>query len=127
METGEPLFPGDNDVDQLWLILKCTGALTPSHTATLHGNPYFAVSLVPCTIMRSADVIMSPSHCLQGKGPAFLCGHVRLQGGSIVCMQGMRQPSAWEVLPLEKRFRHLDLTLLQFLKVGHRGSRKVSM
>lgn len=43
METGDPLFPGDNDVDQLWLILKCTGALTPQHAVTLSSNPFYAV------------------------------------------------------------------------------------
>lgn len=44
MFTGEPLFPGDSDVDQLWLILKCTGQLPPAYAGMLSRNEYFAVS-----------------------------------------------------------------------------------
>lgn len=43
MQTGQPLFPGETDVDQLWLILKCVGGLKPEHATTLAGNPWFAV------------------------------------------------------------------------------------
>ncbi len=44
MFTGEPLFPGDSDVDQLWLILKCMGQLPPAYAGMLSRNEYFAVS-----------------------------------------------------------------------------------
>lgn len=43
MQTGQPLFPGETDVDQLWLILKCVGSLKPEHATTLAGNPWFTV------------------------------------------------------------------------------------
>lgn len=43
MFTGEPLFPGDSDVDQLWLILKCMGQLPPAYADMLSRNEYFAV------------------------------------------------------------------------------------
>ena len=43
MHTGDPLFPGESDVDQLWLILKGVGSLTPSHSHLLSRNPYFTV------------------------------------------------------------------------------------
>ena len=43
MYTGAPLFPGDSDVDQLWLILKCLGGLAPQHLATLQTNSAFKV------------------------------------------------------------------------------------
>ena len=32
-------------------------------------------------------------------------------------VQGMRLPAAWEMDPLEVRYRKFDLPLLQFLKV----------
>jgi len=48
MCTGEPLFPGDSDVDQLWLILKCMGQLPPAYAEMLSRNEYFAV--MPPTI-----------------------------------------------------------------------------
>ncbi|EIE26460.1 Pkinase-domain-containing protein, partial [Coccomyxa subellipsoidea C-169] len=41
MHTGDPLFPGESDVDQLWLILKGMGSLTPTHSHLLSRNPYF--------------------------------------------------------------------------------------
>ena len=43
MLTGEPLFPGDSDVDQLWLILKCMGQLPPAYAEMLSCNEYFVV------------------------------------------------------------------------------------
>lgn len=46
MHTGDPLFPGDSDVDQLWLILKGMGSLTPSHAHMLSKNSYFTVRAV---------------------------------------------------------------------------------
>lgn len=33
-------------------------------------------------------------------------------------MQGMRQPGSWEREPLERRFRHFDPQMLQFLMVS---------
>jgi hypothetical protein len=53
---------------------------------------------------------------------------VRLEGkdasaGWLLCLtlwvptQGMRQPAAWEMEPLEVRYRSFDLPFLQFLKV----------
>ena len=28
---GNPMFPGENELDQLFLIQKCLGPLTPEH------------------------------------------------------------------------------------------------
>ena len=47
MLTGEPLFPGDSDVDQLWLILKCMGQLPPAYAEMLSCNEYFVVCALP--------------------------------------------------------------------------------
>ena len=47
MLTGEPLFPGDSDVDQLWLILKCMGQLPPAYAEMLSCNEYFVVRALP--------------------------------------------------------------------------------
>jgi len=41
MHTGAPLFPGDSDVDQLWLIRKCLGRLAPRHAAAMAVHPSF--------------------------------------------------------------------------------------
>mmetsp|Transcript_32080 Transcript_32080/g.61738 ORF Transcript_32080/g.61738 Transcript_32080/m.61738 type:complete len:798 (-) Transcript_32080:136-2529(-) len=39
MLTGVPLFPGDSDVDQLWLIIKCMGSLIDRHVDFMQKNP----------------------------------------------------------------------------------------
>ena len=38
---GEPLFPGENDLDQLYLIQKCLGPLTAQHQQHFLKNPKF--------------------------------------------------------------------------------------
>uniref|UniRef100_V9KJA9 Cyclin-dependent kinase-like 2 n=1 Tax=Callorhinchus milii TaxID=7868 RepID=V9KJA9_CALMI len=42
MLTGEPLFPGDSDIDQLYHIMKCFGSLTPRLQELFYKNPLFA-------------------------------------------------------------------------------------
>ncbi|GCB82677.1 hypothetical protein scyTo_0022052, partial [Scyliorhinus torazame] len=41
MLTGEPLFPGDSDIDQLYHITRCFGNLTPRHQELFYKNPLF--------------------------------------------------------------------------------------
>lgn len=62
MHTGDPLFPGDSDVDQLWLILKGMGTLTPSHAHMLSRNPYFTVRAV----LRAIQCIAACPQFMQG-------------------------------------------------------------
>lgn len=38
MLTGEPLFPGDSDIDQLFHITKCLGKKSPSGSSCLLRN-----------------------------------------------------------------------------------------
>ncbi|XP_030046515.1 cyclin-dependent kinase-like 2 isoform X2 [Microcaecilia unicolor] len=47
MLTGEPLFPGDSDIDQLYHIIKCLGDLTPRHQELFYKNPLFAGVRLP--------------------------------------------------------------------------------
>nr|XP_008111287.1 PREDICTED: cyclin-dependent kinase-like 2 [Anolis carolinensis] len=42
MLTGEPLFPGDSDIDQLYHIMKSMGNLIPRHQELFYKNPLFA-------------------------------------------------------------------------------------
>lgn len=37
--TGQPLFPGDTDIDQLYRIIKCLGKLTKRHMEVFLKNP----------------------------------------------------------------------------------------
>ncbi|KAJ8319121.1 hypothetical protein KUTeg_004212 [Tegillarca granosa] len=47
MLTGEPLFPGDSDIDQLYHIVKCFGNLTPRHKEVFLKNPLFVGMRLP--------------------------------------------------------------------------------
>jgi cyclin-dependent kinase-like len=52
--TGQPLFPGDTDIDQLYRIMKCLGIfllrlgqLTRRHTEIFLRNPLFVGARIP--------------------------------------------------------------------------------
>ncbi|XP_023568802.1 cyclin-dependent kinase-like 2 [Octodon degus] len=47
MLTGEPLFPGDSDIDQLYHIMTCLGNLIPRHQELFYKNPAFAGARLP--------------------------------------------------------------------------------
>lgn len=47
MLTGEPLFPGDSDIDQLYHIVKCFGNLTQRHREIFYKNPLFVGMRLP--------------------------------------------------------------------------------
>ncbi len=39
--TGRPVFPGESEIDQLYIIQKCLGALTPEQSELFLSNPTF--------------------------------------------------------------------------------------
>nr|CAD7258532.1 unnamed protein product [Timema shepardi] len=41
MMSGDPLFPGDSDIDQLFQIIKLLGKLSPRHQTMVARNPMF--------------------------------------------------------------------------------------
>lgn len=47
MLMGEPLFPGDSDIDQLYHIMMCLGNLIPRHQELFYKNPVFAGVRLP--------------------------------------------------------------------------------
>ncbi|XP_054457383.1 uncharacterized protein LOC129093395 [Anoplopoma fimbria] len=42
MLTGQPLFPGDSDLDQIYHIVRCFGNLTAHHQELFYRNPVFS-------------------------------------------------------------------------------------
>uniref|UniRef100_UPI003AAE9088 cyclin-dependent kinase-like 2 n=1 Tax=Centroberyx gerrardi TaxID=166262 RepID=UPI003AAE9088 len=51
MLTGQPLFPGDSDLDQLYHIVRCFGNLTAHHQELFYRNPVFSgVRLPECSV-----------------------------------------------------------------------------
>ncbi|XP_065909507.1 cyclin-dependent kinase-like 2 [Dysidea avara] len=71
MLSGEPIFPGDSDIDQIYLIIKCLGNLTAKHREVFRKNDLFV---------------------------------------------GMRLPEARELNPLEKRYPHSGLLVMDIIK-----------
>ncbi|XP_036002637.1 cyclin-dependent kinase-like 5 isoform X1 [Fundulus heteroclitus] len=50
MLTGQPLFPGDSDLDQIYHIVRCFGNLTAHHQELFYRNPIFSgVKLPECS------------------------------------------------------------------------------
>uniref|UniRef100_UPI0037E9325D cyclin-dependent kinase-like 5 n=1 Tax=Semicossyphus pulcher TaxID=241346 RepID=UPI0037E9325D len=50
MLTGQPLFPGDSDLDQIYHIVRCFGNLTAHHQELFYRNPVFSgVKLPQCS------------------------------------------------------------------------------
>ncbi|XP_061406690.1 cyclin-dependent kinase-like 3 [Lethenteron reissneri] len=47
IQTGDPVFPGDSDIDQLYQIVKCFGNLMPRHRELFYKNPVFTGLKVP--------------------------------------------------------------------------------
>ncbi|XP_029027187.1 cyclin-dependent kinase-like 3 isoform X2 [Betta splendens] len=51
MLTGQPLFPGDSDLDQIYHIIGCFGSLTAHHQHVFLRNPVFSgVRLPQCCV-----------------------------------------------------------------------------
>jgi hypothetical protein len=48
MLSGAPLFPGETDVDQLWLIHKCLGGPCAVHAELMLSNPLLRSMRLPC-------------------------------------------------------------------------------
>ncbi|XP_036357842.1 cyclin-dependent kinase-like 4 [Octopus sinensis] len=44
---GDPLFPGDSDLDQIYQIIRCLGDLIPQHKALFAKNPSFSSVRIP--------------------------------------------------------------------------------
>lgn len=75
MVTGQPLFPGDSDVEQLALIMACLGPLSSSHAAIVASTPAIAGMVAPperrrLTLARrfpdfDADMLHLMTECLR--------------------------------------------------------------
>nr|XP_057923931.1 cyclin-dependent kinase-like 2 isoform X2 [Doryrhamphus excisus] len=75
MLTGQPLFPGDSDLDQIYHIVKFFGNLTAHHKELFHKNPAFSGIRLPEHCSRipleqhfplvSPDALDLAQECLQ--------------------------------------------------------------
>ncbi|KAL2079380.1 hypothetical protein ACEWY4_025124 [Coilia grayii] len=65
MLTGEPLFPGDSDIDQLYHIIRCIGSLTPRHQEMFYRNPLFSGVSLPESSHTNAHTLTTRFQALQ--------------------------------------------------------------
>ena len=63
LTNGQPLFPGDTDVDQLYRIVRCLGPLCKRHLDIFVRNPMFVGVRVP----ESGNMGTSNKYTLEGK------------------------------------------------------------
>ena len=90
MLTGEPLFPGESDIDQLYLITKCFG----ENSLEKQLECFIFFFSLGNLIARHREVF---SH-----NPLFI---------------GMRLPEARELEPFEKRYPRLSPQSMDIVKV----------
>ena len=90
MIAGEPLFPGDSDIDQIYLIIKCLGMLLTIANPLIHLAHIIIGNLTPRhrEIFRRNDMFV-----------------------------GMRLPEARELDPLEKRYPRVGAIVMDIIKV----------
>lgn len=70
MSTGVPLFPGDSDIDQLFLIMRCCGSLTERQRAIFHRNPlYVNVKVRAAHMLAQRRDWSPPSQCTHATLP----------------------------------------------------------
>ncbi|XP_050006262.1 cyclin-dependent kinase-like 2 [Alexandromys fortis] len=65
MLMGQPLFPGESDIDQLHHIMTCLGNLIPRHQELFYKNPVFAGVRLP----EIKDIETEPLECRYPKLP----------------------------------------------------------
>ncbi|XP_054609051.1 cyclin-dependent kinase-like 2 [Dunckerocampus dactyliophorus] len=75
MLTGQPLFPGDSDLDQIYHIVRFFGNLTAHHQELFHKNPTFSgirlpehssrIPLEQHFLLVSPDALDLAQECLQ--------------------------------------------------------------
>ncbi len=101
ISDGQPIFPGDSEVDQLYIIQKVIGPLTPEHQELFMMNPRFAGLKFPD---------MSRPETLQKKYVGRLSRRALNIMRVLLSMEPSERPSAEECLQhpyfenLEKKF-----------------------
>lgn len=78
LADGDPLFPGDSEIDQLFVIQKMLGPITKAHLKVFFNNPRFNGLQFPD--MSRPDTLNSRyHHVIPSKHIRFLNAMVRLR------------------------------------------------
>ncbi|KAH9284611.1 Cyclin-dependent kinase 20 [Echinococcus granulosus] len=72
--NNSPLFPGDNDIEQLWFVIRVLGTPTEKNWPGLTQLPdYNKISFTPCEPVALEDVVLSASPLALNLLKKFLC------------------------------------------------------
>ncbi|XP_042212810.1 cyclin-dependent kinase-like 2 isoform X3 [Homarus americanus] len=87
MLTGEPLFPGESDIDQLFHIIQTLGELSNSHRQMVERNPMLAGLRLPAA---ASTPLVSSFPSWSTRAHAFV--------SACLCLEPSARPSAQELL-----------------------------
>ena len=74
---GNPLFPGDNEIDQLYKIQKCLGELSTEHFKTFTNNKRFmGIKFPKITALESIELRYFGK--ISPKGLSFMKGLLKM-------------------------------------------------
>ncbi|XP_069193815.1 uncharacterized protein [Procambarus clarkii] len=96
MLTGEPLFPGESDIDQLFHIIQTLGELSSSHRQMVERNPMLAGLRLPAA---ASTPLISSFPTWSSRVHSFIA--------KCLCLEPSARPSAQELLNHEF-FTHDD-------------------
>mmetsp|Transcript_2064 Transcript_2064/g.7437 ORF Transcript_2064/g.7437 Transcript_2064/m.7437 type:complete len:773 (-) Transcript_2064:1484-3802(-) len=99
---GQPLFPGESDIDQLYIIQKVTGPLTPSQMELFYRNPRFVGYKFPQHVHSSKSLDERFRHKLGKRGLNFLKSLLRIDPKERPSARQALQHSYFDGLDVEK-------------------------
>ena len=125
MLTGEPLFPGESDIDQLYLITKCFGVCACVCVCACACVCVWRACMCACVhaCVWSVTSISTLFHMLISIFISIfmMTGHLIARHREIFSRNplfiGMRLPEARELEPLERRYPRLTPAAMDIIKV----------
>lgn len=99
---GQPLFPGESDIDQLYIIQKVTGPLTQAQMELFYRNPRFVGYKFPQHVNTSKSLDERFKHKLGKRGLNFLKSLLKIDPDERPSARQALQHSYFSGLDIEK-------------------------
>lgn len=78
LSDGQPLFPGDSEIDQLYLIQKIMGSLTKDQLESFNKNPRFVGLKFPSDISKPETLEKKYTGKLSRKALSLMIGLLKM-------------------------------------------------
>ena len=82
MVTGEALWPGRSDVDQLYLIRKTIGDIIPRHVQIFKSNPFFRGVALPEPAADGSEQLYDLKQKMGAMASSVVVDLLMVRGGS---------------------------------------------